>query len=138
MGIWTGPVDALRAAFRRSVDLVHTIDTTDRVLDAGRGRPASQRTRPHPGSVTLAREQDTQALTPLRGSPTRPRSNTTVTEILSAEQPCILCGMALEIVVIHRDPLTGEERIERTRLEHNEGDCLRMLALYSETWPVRP
>lgn len=57
-------------------------------------------------------------------------------EILSAEQPCILCGTLLEVVTIHRDDLSGEERIDRTRLQHPESECLRLNALYRETWPV--
>jgi hypothetical protein len=57
-------------------------------------------------------------------------------EILSTEQPCILCGMALEVVTISRDWSTGEERIERTRLPHEDSECRRMLALYPETFPA--
>lgn len=58
-------------------------------------------------------------------------------EILSTEQPCIFCGMALEVVTIYRDDLTSEERIERTRLPHSDDECLRMLRLYRETWPTQ-
>jgi hypothetical protein len=57
-------------------------------------------------------------------------------EILSAEQPCILCGTLLEVVTISRDDLSGEERIDRTRVPHSEAECLRLFALYKETWPV--
>lgn len=57
-------------------------------------------------------------------------------EILSTEQPCILCGMALEVVTISREESTGEERTERVRLTHNEAECRRMLTLYSEIWPA--
>jgi len=56
-------------------------------------------------------------------------------EILSAEQPCVLCAQPLEVVSIHRDTLTGEERTERTRLDHNDETCRATLALYSEAFP---
>lgn len=58
-----------------------------------------------------------------------------MTEILSAEQPCILCGLALEVVTLHRDDDTGEERIDRVALPHDSAACLRMLELYKEIWP---
>lgn len=57
-------------------------------------------------------------------------------EILSCEQPCIICGTPLEIVTILTDDLSGEERIERTRFPHSETECLRRFNLYRETWPV--
>lgn len=56
-------------------------------------------------------------------------------EILSAEQPCVLCGQLLEVVTIHRDRETGEERTERTRLDHNDVTCRETLALYREVFP---
>jgi hypothetical protein len=56
-------------------------------------------------------------------------------EILSAEQPCILCAQPLEVVTIHGDPDTGEERTERTRLDHNDETCRATLALYREAFP---
>jgi len=56
-------------------------------------------------------------------------------EILSAEQPCILCAQPLEVVTITRDVDTGEERTERTRLDHNETTCRATLALYREAFP---
>lgn len=56
-------------------------------------------------------------------------------EILSTEQPCILCGMALLIVTIHRDSDTGAEETRRTLLPHDEDACRAMLALYPEIWP---
>lgn len=56
-------------------------------------------------------------------------------EILACEQPCVLCGMALEAVTLHRDDETGEERIERTRLPHSMTECKRMIGLYREIWP---
>lgn len=56
-------------------------------------------------------------------------------EILSAEQPCILCAQPLEVVTITRDLDTGEERTERTRLDHNDVTCRAVLALYREAWP---
>lgn len=59
------------------------------------------------------------------------------TEILSAEQPCVLCGQPIEIVTWMRDRETNEERIDRTRLDHNDVTCREMLALYRETWPVQ-
>ena len=57
-------------------------------------------------------------------------------EILSTEQPCILCGMALEVVTISRDEVSAQERIERVALAHSMTDCLRMTNLYSEIWPA--
>jgi hypothetical protein len=56
-------------------------------------------------------------------------------EILSAEQPCILCAQPLEVVTISRDTMTGEERTERTRLDHDEHTCRATLALYREAFP---
>lgn len=56
-------------------------------------------------------------------------------EILSAEQPCVLCGQPLEVVTISRDPDTNEERTERTRLDHNDVTCREVLALYREAFP---
>lgn len=56
-------------------------------------------------------------------------------EILSAEQPCILCGQCLEVVTICRDMDTGEERTERTRLDHDDVTCRNTLALYREAFP---
>lgn len=58
-------------------------------------------------------------------------------EILSAEQPCILCAQPIEVVTLHRDSDTGEERIERTRLDHNDETCRDVLALYREAFPWR-
>lgn len=56
-------------------------------------------------------------------------------EILSAEQPCILCAQPLEVVTIMRDQDTGEERTERTRLDHDDHTCRAVLALYREAFP---
>lgn len=56
-------------------------------------------------------------------------------EILSTEQPCILCAQPMEVVTVTRDTITGEERIERTRLDHNDVACAATLALYKEVWP---
>lgn len=56
-------------------------------------------------------------------------------EILSAEQPCILCGGLLEVVTWHRDTETGEERTERARLDHNDRICRDTVRLYRETFP---
>jgi hypothetical protein len=56
-------------------------------------------------------------------------------EILSLEQPCILCTQPIEVVTLSRDCDTGEERIERTRLDHSQRNCAATLALYRETFP---
>jgi hypothetical protein len=56
-------------------------------------------------------------------------------EILSTEQPCILCAQPIYVVSVHRDYDTGEERVERTELDHNDVTCLRVLATYQEEWP---
>lgn len=56
-------------------------------------------------------------------------------EILCTEQPCILCGMALQVVTMSRDDDTGEERIERTDLPHSQSECAAMVRLYPEIWP---
>lgn len=58
-------------------------------------------------------------------------------EILSAEQPCVLCGGLLEVVTVWRDFDTGEERTERTRLDHSDVSCRATLALYMEAWPAK-
>lgn len=58
-------------------------------------------------------------------------------EILSAEQPCVLCAQPIEVVTWMRDPDTDEERIERTRLDHDEASCAATLRLYRETFPVQ-
>jgi hypothetical protein len=34
-----------------------------------------------------------------------------------------------------RDEVTGEERTERTRLDHSDVTCREMLALYREAFP---
>lgn len=57
-------------------------------------------------------------------------------EILATEQPCILCGMALQVVTLHRDTDSGEERIERSDLPHSDAECTRMVGLYQEIWPT--
>jgi hypothetical protein len=41
----------------------------------------------------------------------------------------------LEVVTVHRDCDTGEQRTERTRLDHNDETCLATLALYREAFP---
>lgn len=56
-------------------------------------------------------------------------------EILSAEQPCILCAQPIFVLTIHRDQDTGEERTERTLLDHDDHSCRAMLALYREAFP---
>lgn len=59
-------------------------------------------------------------------------------EILSAEQPCVLCGQLLEIVTIHQDDDTDEQHIRRERVEHSHEDCLSFARLYREMWPCHP
>jgi hypothetical protein len=56
-------------------------------------------------------------------------------EILSAEQPCVFCAQPLEVVTWLRDELTGEERIERTRLDHSDVTCRATVSLYREAFP---
>ncbi len=56
-------------------------------------------------------------------------------EILSVEQPCILCAQPLEVVTILKDHDTGQERIERTMLDHTAASCAAIFALYRETFP---
>ena len=56
-------------------------------------------------------------------------------EILSAEQPCIICAQPLEVVTLHRDTDTNETRSERTRLDHSEETCMATLSLYREAFP---
>jgi hypothetical protein len=56
-------------------------------------------------------------------------------EILSTEKPCILCAQPLEVVTISRDTETGEERTERTRLDHDDETCRATLRLYKEAFP---
>ncbi len=56
-------------------------------------------------------------------------------EILTAEQPCIFCAQPTEVVTWMRDPDTDEERIERTRLDHNDDACAATLSLYREAFP---
>jgi hypothetical protein len=56
-------------------------------------------------------------------------------EIMTLEQPCIVCEMPLEVVTLFRDDVTGEGRIDRTRLDHDEHTCAARLALYRETFP---
>lgn len=56
-------------------------------------------------------------------------------EILSVEQPCILCAQPMEVVTLHRDDDTGQERSERTRLDHSEELCRATLRLHREAFP---
>jgi hypothetical protein len=56
-------------------------------------------------------------------------------EILSLEQPCILCAQPIEVVTLHRDQDTNEERRERTQLDHDDATCAATLALYKEAFP---
>lgn len=57
-------------------------------------------------------------------------------EILRTEQPCILCAQPIEVVTWIRDELSGEERIDRERLDHSERTCRETLALFREQWPA--
>lgn len=50
-------------------------------------------------------------------------------EILSVEQPCILCEEPLIATVICRDEETGEEEVRHEGIPH---DCLPMKALLKE------
>jgi hypothetical protein len=57
-------------------------------------------------------------------------------EIQAVEQPCVICTQPLEVVTISRDTITGEERIERARLDHSAESCAATLRLYREEWPT--
>ncbi len=57
-------------------------------------------------------------------------------EILSVEQPCVLCGQALEVVTISRDDESGQERIERQPLDHTITNCAEMRKLMAERFPT--
>lgn len=56
-------------------------------------------------------------------------------EILSAEQPCILCGQALLIVTVYVEG--AEEKVRRESVPHDDVACLAFLALRDEEWPTR-
>lgn len=56
-------------------------------------------------------------------------------EILSAEQPCILCGQALLIVSIFSDG--KNEKATREWVQHDDDACLSFLKLRDEEWPMR-
>jgi hypothetical protein len=56
-------------------------------------------------------------------------------EILSVEQPCILCGQPIFVVTVWRDHDSDHERTERTQLDHDETTCRATLELYGEAWP---
>ena len=56
-------------------------------------------------------------------------------EILSAEQPCILCGQALLVVTVYREG--AEEKVRREDVPHDDDACLSFLRLQNEEWPVR-
>lgn len=55
-------------------------------------------------------------------------------EILSAEQPCILCGQALLIVTVYSEG--AEEKVRREPVPHDDEACLSFLALRDEEWPA--
>jgi ferredoxin len=65
----------------------------------------------------------------------RPREDKPMREILSAEQPCILCGQCLHIVTVMRDEDDGREIVARVDVPHSQENCLSFARLYSETWP---
>lgn len=56
-------------------------------------------------------------------------------EILSAEQPCILCGQALLIVTVYSEG--AEEKVRREPVPHDDAACLAFLQLRDEEWPQR-
>lgn len=56
-------------------------------------------------------------------------------EILSAEQPCILCGQALLIVTVYSEG--AEEKVRREDVPHDDAACLSFLRLQDETWPAQ-
>ena len=56
-------------------------------------------------------------------------------EILSAEQPCILCGQALSIVTVYCEG--SEEKVTREDVPHDDAACLSFLRLRDEEWPAR-
>lgn len=56
-------------------------------------------------------------------------------EILSAEQPCILCGQALLIVTVYIEG--AEEKVRREDVPHDNDACLSFLRLQNEEWPIR-
>ncbi len=58
-------------------------------------------------------------------------------EILSAEQPCILCGQSLMIVTWYRDDDTGQERTERETVAHDDVACSSFARLAAEFWPIK-
>lgn len=55
-------------------------------------------------------------------------------EILSAEQPCILCGQALLIITVYVEDAT--EHVRREPVPHDDAQCLSFLKIQDETWPV--
>lgn len=56
-------------------------------------------------------------------------------EILSAEQPCILCGQCLHIVTVYREG--SREEVRREDVPHDSDACLSFLRLVHEEWPAR-
>ncbi len=56
-------------------------------------------------------------------------------EILSTEQPCILCGQCLEIVTVYLGDVEGEEKTRREKVPHDDVACRSFLRLRDETWP---
>ncbi len=113
------------------------VDTLDRIANECSPRPPAGGVA-HPGvtSVLAVQGEDNRHLRPYGALPTRPRTGYEMREILSTEQPCILCGMALQVVILRQDEITGAEEIERVDLPHNDSECRRMLNLYPEVWPA--
>lgn len=56
-------------------------------------------------------------------------------EILSAEQPCILCGQCLQIVTVYSEG--SREEVRREDVPHDYDACLSFLRLSHEEWPAR-
>ena len=56
-------------------------------------------------------------------------------EILSAEQPCILCGQSLMIVTVYSKD--SEEQVRREPVPHDDEACISFLKLRDEEWPSR-
>ena len=56
-------------------------------------------------------------------------------EILSAEQPCILCGQSLQIVTVYCEG--AKEDVRREDVPHDNEACLSFLKLRDEEWPAR-
>lgn len=111
------------------------LDTLDRVQEPDRGRPREPADETSPGLCPPAGQAGKPNYAPLGRCSYSTRSQVTEHEILSAEQPCILCAQPVEVVTWFSDRDTGEDRIERVRLDHSTDACKAVLALYREEWP---